>query len=561
LKKYQISSLARASAALVIAGIFVQLFQNCGAGFKTLDSASLDPNLAVLGKQTCSIGLLKNSTGIYRKNKQLVGNAINDIFGADVLKAVAGNVNSVAPDAGYVKNYESFVASITDAQVQSYDLLASSVASYLIAHDDKIKTLVGASCSSVVDYGTSSICLDNFRKKIIEPLYARILTDTEVLIFKNLYTGVVGTPAEKLEELIYFVMQDPRFYYSDMSDKREFVILRELARTIWYSVPDEKLMSAAQKPVLSSEDISALIESMLQDPKADRLLMAFFTQWLGLENLKIFNYGTSFPESIQITGLREAMMTEAKDFVRYTVIEKKGTLRDLFSSQFGKTNHPGLAGIYEVSASSNWQDLGKDRIGILSRGALLATGNIETKPILRGVHLTQEILCNPVMSPPADVVNRRFDTGIDVNNLSTRQLNDARVAQASCMGCHSMINPFGHALGVYDGLGRLKLEDRQFDGNGNFKRSFPLEPSIDLPLDGAVKSVPIGHEFLKEISESRQVSKCFDQQLFRFLAGQLEQETQSCGWNQMSFRTHQGTPIVDVIKDVLKIEMGGKVSE
>ena len=559
MKAFGQSHIIRSLLIACLAAVCLTSFLNCSGGFRVAESLDqTSKGSFISGKQDCSIGLIKDSKRIYRKNRQMVGNAIADIFGEKTLAAVSSPLNSISPDAGYVKGYESFINTVTEAQVQSYHALADALAADFVSDDARLVQRLGAECSSTADYLASPQCFESLKKKIIEPLFSQALSDSDMQAIKAVYSGVVGTSAEKLEETIYFVTQDPRFYYSDMKDPEKFVILRELARLIWYSVPDEKILAYAQKDALTAADISTLIEVMLKDPKADRLLTAFFVQWLGIDQLKPFSYSENFLGGANVTGLRDAMIEEAKDFVRYTIIEKKGTLKDLFSSQYARTAHADLASIYGVTPSANWQDIGENRRGILSRGAFLATGNTETKPILRGVKLTRQILCNPIHSPPADIVNMRFNSGIDPTNLSTRQLNDARVKNTTCMGCHSTINPYGHGLGVFDGMGRLMMTDRQFDANGVFAKAYPLEPSLSLPIDGKTKGVTIGKAFLSEIAESQQVAQCFDMQLYRFLVGEAEPETQSCGWTEMSYKTHGAVPVVDVISDVLKKELGGK---
>lgn len=555
---------------LVGSAIISLSFQNCsGNGFKVLEATELrslsssevsGPGSGNIAKQTCSIGVSQVNGRIYRKNKQILQNAISDVFGVQIAKSVESLVSVIPADTGYVKGFESVVNTVTDSQAQSYDAVASAIASQLASSDTLLAQKLGTTCKITTNFTNDTLCQQNLKTRLIEPLFSRLITAADLQAILAVYNSVNGTAPEKLEEMIYFILQDPRFIYSDMQDEKRFTILRELSRLIWYSVPDENLLKNAVKTEYSDVEISAIVDSMLQNPKSDRLLMTFFAQWLGLDHISNFNYASNFLDGVEPAGLRDAVLDEAKEFIRYTIIEKRGTIKDLFSSTSAKTNHAGLARIYEIAPSPNWQNAGSNRKGILSRAAILANGSTDTKAILRGVKITREILCNPINNPPPEIANMRFSTNIDPTNLTTRELNDARVSQSACMGCHSIINPYGHGLGTYDSLGRFSYFDKHYDANGVFTKQYPIDPNMSAYIDGGKRQSRVGVEFIEQIANSQQVAKCFDQQFYRFLKGSQETETLSCGWLQMTSRTFNSVPIIDVIGDLLKVEFGGKTN-
>lgn len=517
---------------------------------------AVDPTLPVDGpppEQTCSLGLTKSNSRIYRKNKQLVQNAIADVFGDATLKSVESTLNLIPPDSSYVKSYESVINTVTEGHVKAYDALADALATSIASNDTRLTQLLGAGCTSQTDFGAAGPCLTALKTRVIEPLVSAPMTDAELQALRSVYQSVNGTRPEKLTELIYFILQGPGFFYADLQETPNLVMLRELARLLWYSVPDAALLTHAGGPQGRAE-VSELVDTMLRDPRSDRMLTAFLGQWLEVDKLKPFTYGATYLDGVEGAGLRDAMLAEARDFIRHVVIEQRGALMDLFSSPQVNTTHRGLSRIYAVAPAAGWQNAGENRRGILSRGAIVATGGTETKPIMRGVEISRQILCNTISSPSADIMSMRFDTDVDPAGLTTRQLNDARVNRQPCLGCHASINPFGHGVGVYDGLGRFGDVDRQYDSQGQLIKSYPLDRELTIPLDGKEQHVKIGKDFLTRVAESRQIAECFDKQLYRFLVGRLETDTSTCGWTQMSGRNHAGTPLVDLIGDVLKAE-------
>ena len=74
------------------------------------------------------------------------------------------------------------------------------------------------------------------------------------------------------------------------------------------------------------------------------------------------------------------------------------------------------------------------RPGFLTRAAFLSTGLVTTRPILKGVHIREAVLCDHIPPPPDNAAN----TPVDTTNKTTRQAVEPITEQdgTGCKSCH-----------------------------------------------------------------------------------------------------------------------------
>ncbi len=109
-------------------------------------------------------------------------------------------------------------------------------------------------------------------------------------------------------------------------------------------------------------------------------------------------------------------------------------------------------------------------------GAVLTATSapLRTSPVRRGDYVLRRVLGTPVPPPPADAGSIPADD-VRADGLTVRDRLDAHRRNASCVNCHSRIDPLGFALEHFDALGRW----RETYGDGQL-----IEPSGVLS-DGA----------------------------------------------------------------------------
>jgi hypothetical protein len=100
---------------------------------------------------------------------------------------------------------------------------------------------------------------------------------------------------------------------------------------------------------------------------------------------------------------------------------------------------------------------GQHRGGLLSLGAVLSVTSapLRTSAVKRGDWVLRRVIGTPVPPPPADVGSIPAEES-KAGELSVRQRLERHRTDASCVNCHSRIDPLGFALEQYDSLGRWR---------------------------------------------------------------------------------------------------------
>ncbi len=81
-----------------------------------------------------------------------------------------------------------------------------------------------------------------------------------------------------------------------------------------------------------------------------------------------------------------------------------------------------------------------ERVGLLTRGAFVASGSATTRPVIKGYHIRNAFLCQAIPPPPANAKAVPPDLSPD---LTTREVIERLTQQpgTACLGCHgSLLN-------------------------------------------------------------------------------------------------------------------------
>ena len=253
------------------------------------------------------------------------------------------------------------------------------------------------------------------------------------------------------------------------SDDRGAVALSDwelasrLSYFLWSSAPDEELRTCAAAGTLSHpEQQTAQVRRMLKDPKARRLATEFFGQWFGFYRFN--HYGgvdpKRFPEFSD--GLKAALHDEAVSFFTH-IIRNNRPIHEILFADYAFLNaqladHYGID-VPELSHKHTpVADLtGQHRGGLLGLGAVLTVTSapLRTSAVKRGDWVLRRVLGTPVPPPPADAGSIPAEDVL-ADGLTVRARLEAHRNDASCINCHSRIDPLGFALEHYDTLGRWR---------------------------------------------------------------------------------------------------------
>ena len=235
---------------------------------------------------------------------------------------------------------------------------------------------------------------------------------------------------------------------------------------LWNSIPDERLLDAAERGQLSKPaTLEQQVQRMLADPRATRALVDNFSaQWLNLRRVReVVVDPDIYPDFDE--SLLQAFEEETRLFLTSTLREDRSVL-DLLRANYTFVNerlarHYGIPGIYGSRFRRVILSDPDRRGGLLAHGSILATTSYpnRTSPVLRGKWLLDNMFGTPPPPPPPGV-NTTLDepTGGALPPTIRERLAKHRT-NAVCSTCHSAIDPPGFALENFDAIGAWRATD------------------------------------------------------------------------------------------------------
>ncbi|MEQ8849958.1 DUF1592 domain-containing protein [Botrimarina sp.] len=286
-----------------------------------------------------------------------------------------------------------------------------------------------------------------------------------------------------------------------------------LSYFLWASAPDDELRRLADEGRLR-EQLTAQVDRMLADKRADASLSSFVSQWLRardvmhtpvnklavagltdrrrqvLRKLRQARRSDAPAERVaelrdKYNGLQEllkepsyplrkAMRREAEMLFSHVAREDRSVL-ELIDADYTFLNEP-LAEHYGVPGVEGDRmrrvELPADspRGGVLTLAStLVVTSNpTRTSPVKRGLFVLDNLLGTPPPPPPPDIPELEAAAEQFGDRQPTlRELLAAHRDSPLCSACHQRMDPIGLALENFDALGQHRTED-----NGA-----PIDPS------------------------------------------------------------------------------------
>ena len=430
---------------------------------------------------------------------------------------------------------------VGELHIRGYFDIAQTAAG-MIAQDDILRPQMFGACVDTPD-DDHSACIGPFIDSFGLRAIRRPLTDEEYEFFLHTVFADDGsdyqaTPGALSDLLVAFFMS-PSFLYRIETGGEEiedglyeldaYGLATRLSYHFWDSMPDEELLAAAADGSLLTEaGYAAQVERVYADERTKRTCAQFFYEWLELYKTgDPFGGVTSgnpqkmvFIEGADVTPeLRAHMIDEVLEMTEY--YRTAGTFDELFTSPFSFARSADLASIYEVPVWSGGEPSVEfptpERLGLLGRGALLSAATVNTHPILRGVRIRENFMCDVLGTPPANV-NQNVE---DLEGLvTTRERVESLTSPSSCAGCHQFINGLGFPLEVFDSLGRHRSDEMVIDIEGGVTM-LPVDavatPFIDGPGDDRRVSGP--NDLVDQLLAGGKLQRCFAQHYVRFALG------------------------------------------
>ncbi len=408
-------------------------------------------------------------------------------------------------------------------------------------------------------------------------LYRRPLTPLESERLAQLEAELVAqgvTPEQAKRGVLEAVLQSPAFLFRlerEQGDGSERYLdgdelAARLAFFVWESVPDALLLDAAQSGELNGTDealpqLRAQLARMLEDPKAERLLAGFVTDFAETERAAFVGMT---PE------LRDAMLTSLIATVEHHLWGSGRPLEELFTLSemvldpltaewIGLSpTEPGLT-LYDVSELPQ-------RVGWLSHpGFIAGIGEVEVGNVVtRGISLMVKLMCRQPLEVPAAVQPAVNSFNAEFANLTQRQRSEQRQLMALpesqggqnngvCWGCHSQFEPLAYGFDRFDAAGRY-LGERDALG-----RALPIDgwmtDDLSLPEGDRPRYADM-YEFMRLMEQSEVVQACLVEHFLAFGTGRAAASLEKQYSHQVNeVRSRTGGDLTALLEAVVTSEL------
>ena len=263
----------------------------------------------------------------------------------------------------------------------------------------------------------------------------------------------------------------------------DFELASRMSFFLWSSLPDEKLLTSAERGQLRDKDtLRQHVHRMLADARSDNLATNFGVQWLQLGLLETMTPDLRrFPDFDD--NLRQAFRRETELLMRSVVRDDRSVLdllkaNDIFLNE-RLARHYGIPHVYGSRFRRMELKDGSHRGGLLRQGSVLTVTSYATRtsPVLRGHWVLKNLLGAEPPPPPPGV--EPLQENHLVRDVSVRERLAAHRRDQACAGCHSLMDPIGFALEAYDAVGRWRATDvgRPLDLRG---RLFAEQPFVGV---------------------------------------------------------------------------------
>jgi hypothetical protein len=252
----------------------------------------------------------------------------------------------------------------------------------------------------------------------------------------------------------------------------DFALASRLSYFLWSTMPDEELLTVAQKhELVKPETLRQQVERMLKDPKAAAFTENFVSQWLNLRDIDFTEPShilyPEFDEMLKASMLKETYLffdevlrndLSLTNFVASDFTMLNGRLAKHYGIPLTLPSPPSDGGEGRVRGMEGWEfrkvklPPGSHRGGVLTMASVLkVTANgTSTSPVIRGAWVLDRILGTPPSPPPPGVAA----VEPDIRGATTIREQLAKHRQvASCASCHNKIDPPGFALESFDVIG------------------------------------------------------------------------------------------------------------
>jgi hypothetical protein len=265
-------------------------------------------------------------------------------------------------------------------------------------------------------------------------------------------------------EFLFRIERAPSNVRSATYRINDFDLASRLSFFLWSSIPDDELLTAAEKGALRTQaGLRAQVRRMLADTRSESFVRNFTGQWLATRNVQLMaRDNATFPDFE--AGLRKAYQKETELFFTDILRNPKASALELLSADFTYVNeklarHYGIPNVYgdyyrKVSLAD-----GSRLGGLLGQGSVLMATAYPTRtaPTIRGKFILATFLGTPPPEPPPNIPALPENAvGVEIKIQTVRDRLATHRRNPVCAGCHNVMDPLGLSLENFDAVGRWR---------------------------------------------------------------------------------------------------------
>jgi hypothetical protein len=435
----------------------------------------------------------------------------------------------------------------------------------------RLGSVVGA-CATDQETDNDAACVTELILRLGQRALRRPLNADEVSFYEGVYGANKAPSSAAYADVIGVLLNAPQMLYfvehgttelagkSGVFELSSYELASRLSYQLWQTAPDAELLAhAADGSLLDAQTYRAEITRLLEDARARAALAEFFADFAKVEDLPPLDAKNDDPVFKAFSGrqlpsakLRQDMIDDVLGLFGYYTWQKPSGLASLFQSESSFARSAELAGLYGVAAWDGASEppvfVAGQRPGLLTRALFLSTGSPNTRPIMKGVFIRKNILCDAIPPPPpgANAKPPELEPG-----MTTRETVEelTETPGTVCAGCHAaLINALGFATESFDALGRYRTEQRFFDASGSPTGSKPVATSGVPHVTAAETPVAGAAELMQQIVASGKVEACLSRNFFRYTFARWEDSAlDGCALEGMRQSLQNGGTLVDLV--------------
>ncbi|MEJ7729208.1 MAG: DUF1592 domain-containing protein [Polyangiaceae bacterium] len=545
-----------------------------------------DPPGTTTSAFTCDGSLTPDALPLRRLSKLQYENTLRDLLvhtvgdEADaVFSSLAGPLGKMPDDeregpAGELGGFTRLDQTVHQDHVDAMYEVAAAFGAALT--DGARLSAVAGDCAADADGGNDQACLESFVRDFGRRVLRGPVSDEDVAFYAEVAGAPPLEPAD-WADVIALLLNAPRVLYFVEHGATEvtghaglfaldpFEMAARLSYHFWQTTPDDELLAAAESGELATEDgYQAQVDRLFADPRTRQAVEGFFAEWLQRKDIDELDsrlgtpvYDAFVDGYLPGPDLREHMYAELGAMAGYYVFDEPAAFDALYESDRSFATTADLAELYGVEP---WDGAGEppqfpdaERVGLLTRAAMLATGSANTRPIMKGVFIRKALLCDHIPPPPN---NAAASPPALSGTYTTREVVEQLTENegTACAACHpTFINPLGFATESFDALGRWRATQRLLDPEtGELLDERPVDttsvprivPEDDRPSTGAA-------DVSRFMLESEKPQACFARHWFRFTFGRAEDgKKDGCLLGDLHAQALEGKPLAEVLRAV-----------